>query len=148
MVFSRKFGRGNVEQESETKKGKENDVSNRLLTTNKKWAGDRKLKDPLLTMALCAPNEKQDKGNLGQKGLSDNTKVDLGPRRIMVSNGSLMKHIKHSFAICILLFITLGGIWQVKNMQSSLRFVDQFITQCKFYLLQRCHFFVTFCHLL
>ena len=36
------------------------------------------LKDPLLTMTLCAPNEKQDKGNLGQKGLSDNTKVDFG----------------------------------------------------------------------
>ena len=37
-----------------------------------------RLKDPLLTMTLCAPNEKQDKGNLGQKGLSDNTKVDFG----------------------------------------------------------------------
>ena len=36
------------------------------------------LKDPLLTMILCAPNEKQDKENLGQKRLSDNTKVDFG----------------------------------------------------------------------
>ena len=36
------------------------------------------LKDPLLTMTLCAPNERQDNGNLGQKRLSDNTKVDLG----------------------------------------------------------------------
>ena len=27
------------------------------------------IKDPLLTIILCAPNEKQDKGNLGQKGL-------------------------------------------------------------------------------
>ena len=35
-------------------------------------------KDPLLTMTLSAPNEKQDKGNLGQKGLSDDTKVDFG----------------------------------------------------------------------
>ena len=35
-------------------------------------------KDPLLTMTLCAPNEKQDKGNLGQKELSDNMKVDFG----------------------------------------------------------------------
>ena len=37
-----------------------------------------KLKDPLLTMTLCVPNEKQDKGNIGQNGLSDNTKVDCG----------------------------------------------------------------------
>ena len=29
-------------------------------------------------MTLCVLNEKQDKGNLGQKGLSDNTKVDFG----------------------------------------------------------------------
>ena len=36
------------------------------------------LKDPLLTMILCAPIEKQDKGILGQKGLSDNTKVTFG----------------------------------------------------------------------
>ena len=36
------------------------------------------IKEPLLTINLCAPNEKQDKGNLGQKGLSDNTKVDFG----------------------------------------------------------------------
>ena len=28
-------------------------------------------------MILCVPNETQDKGNLGQKGLSDNMKVDL-----------------------------------------------------------------------
>ena len=34
-------------------------------------------KDLLLTMTLCAPNEKQDKGNLGLKGLSDNTKVNF-----------------------------------------------------------------------
>ena len=33
---------------------------------------------PLLTMTLCAPNVKRDKGNLDQKGLSDNTKVDFG----------------------------------------------------------------------
>ena len=38
----------------------------------------KKIKDPLLTMTLCAPNEKQNKGKLGQKGLSDNTKVDFG----------------------------------------------------------------------
>ena len=36
------------------------------------------IKDPLLTMTLCVPNEKQDKGNLGQKGLLDNTKVNFG----------------------------------------------------------------------
>ena len=36
------------------------------------------IKDSLLTMILCAPNKKQEKGNLGQKGLSDNTKVDFG----------------------------------------------------------------------
>ena len=36
------------------------------------------LKDPLQTMTLCAPNEKQDKGNLAQKGLSNNTKFDFG----------------------------------------------------------------------
>ena len=36
------------------------------------------VKDPLLTMILCAPNEKETKGNLGQKGLTDNTKVDFG----------------------------------------------------------------------
>ena len=29
-------------------------------------------------MILSAPNEKQDKENLGQKQLSDNTEVDLG----------------------------------------------------------------------
>ena len=34
--------------------------------------------DSLLTKILCAPNEKPDKGNLGQKGLSDNAKVDFG----------------------------------------------------------------------
>ena len=38
----------------------------------------RRLEDPLLTMILFAPNEKQDKENLGQKRLSDNTKVDFG----------------------------------------------------------------------
>ena len=38
-------------------------------------------KDPLLTMIICAPNEKQDKGNLGQKGLSDNMKVAFGPTK-------------------------------------------------------------------
>ena len=38
-------------------------------------------KDPLLAMTLCAPNETLDKGNLGQKGLSDNTKVDFGARK-------------------------------------------------------------------
>ena len=37
------------------------------------------LKDPLLTMILCAPNEKQNKGNnKGQTGLSDNARVDFG----------------------------------------------------------------------
>ena len=36
------------------------------------------VKDPLLTMILCAPIEKQDNGDLGQKGLSDNTIVALG----------------------------------------------------------------------
>ena len=41
---------------------------------------DKKLnvKDPLLTMTICAPNGKQNKGNLGQKRLLDNTKVDFG----------------------------------------------------------------------
>ena len=38
----------------------------------------KSVKDPLLAMTLCAPNEKQDKRNLGQKGLSDNKKVDFG----------------------------------------------------------------------
>ena len=37
-----------------------------------------RFKDPLPTMILCAPIEKQDKGDLGQKGLSDNTKVAFG----------------------------------------------------------------------
>ena len=41
------------------------------------------LSDPLLTMILCAPNEKQDKENLGQKRVSDNTKVDEGSRLAM-----------------------------------------------------------------
>ena len=36
------------------------------------------LKDPLLAMTLCAPNVMQYKGSLGQKGLSDNTKVYFG----------------------------------------------------------------------
>ena len=35
-------------------------------------------KDLLLTMILCAPNEKQDQRNLDQSGLSDNMKVDFG----------------------------------------------------------------------
>ena len=35
-------------------------------------------KDPLLTMILCAPNEMEDKGSLGQKGLSDNKIVGFG----------------------------------------------------------------------
>ena len=39
------------------------------------------LNGPLLTMTLCAPNEKQDKGKLGQRGLSDNTKVDFGAQK-------------------------------------------------------------------
>ena len=39
------------------------------------------LKDPLLTMILYAPNETKDKGNLGQKRLSDNTKVDFGAKK-------------------------------------------------------------------
>ena len=48
---------------------------NMNLINNKIMAVEKEpLKDPLLTMTLCAPNEKQDKGNLGQKGLSDNTK--------------------------------------------------------------------------
>ena len=38
----------------------------------------KSFKDPLLTMILCASIEKQDKGDLGQKGLSDNTKVAFG----------------------------------------------------------------------
>ena len=32
-------------------------------------------------MILCATNEKSDKGNLGQKGLSDNTKVNFGAKK-------------------------------------------------------------------
>ena len=41
-------------------------------------------------MILCAPNENQDKGNVGRKGLSHNTKVDSGAIwRTMVSNGLL-----------------------------------------------------------
>ena len=39
------------------------------------------LKDPLLAVILCAPNEKPDKGNLCQKGLPDNTKVDFGAKK-------------------------------------------------------------------
>ena len=35
-------------------------------------------KDPLSNIILCSPNEKQGKENLGQKRLSDNTKVDFG----------------------------------------------------------------------
>ena len=37
-----------------------------------------RLKDPLSTMMLLALNDKQDKENLGQKRLSDDTKVDFG----------------------------------------------------------------------
>ena len=38
-------------------------------------------KDPLLTMTLCA-RMKRDKGNLGQKGLLDNAKVDFDATKI------------------------------------------------------------------
>ena len=41
----------------------------------------KRLKDRLLTMILCVPSEMQDKGSFGQKGLSDNTKVDVGTTR-------------------------------------------------------------------
>ncbi len=41
------------------------------------WKRDIELKDPLLTMILCAQNEKQNKENLGPKRLLDNTKVDF-----------------------------------------------------------------------
>ena len=40
-----------------------------------------RIKDPLLTMTLCAPNETKDKGHSGQKGFSDNTKVDFGAKK-------------------------------------------------------------------
>ena len=33
---------------------------------------------PLSNMILCSPNEKQGKENLGQKRLSDDTKVEFG----------------------------------------------------------------------
>ena len=46
-------------------------------------------KNQLLTMILRAPNEKQNKGNLGQKGLSDNRNSPLAPGWIMISSGSL-----------------------------------------------------------
>ena len=36
------------------------------------------LKDSLLTITLCVLNQKRDKRNIGQKGLSDNMKVDFG----------------------------------------------------------------------
>ena len=39
---------------------------------NKPKLWEKLFKDPLLTVTLCALNETQDKGNLGQKGLSDN----------------------------------------------------------------------------
>ena len=39
------------------------------------------LKDLVLNMTLCAPNEKQDRGYLGQKGLSDDTKVDFDAKK-------------------------------------------------------------------
>ena len=32
-------------------------------------------------MTLCAPSDTKDKGNLGQKGPSDNTKVDFGAKK-------------------------------------------------------------------
>ena len=46
-------------------------LNNYILFTNEI------LKGPLLTMTLCAPNQKQDRNNLGQNGLSDNTKVEF-----------------------------------------------------------------------
>ena len=47
------------------------------------------LKDPLPTMTLCVPDEKQDKGNLCQKDFQIIRKSALAQRRIMVSHGSL-----------------------------------------------------------
>ena len=49
----------------------------------------RDFKDPMLTMILCAPNDKENEGSLGQKGLSDDTEVDFGDMRFMVTNESL-----------------------------------------------------------
>ena len=48
-------------------------------------------------MTLCAPNETQDKGNLGQKDFKIMRKSTLVPRRIMVSNGSLSSLVTFSF---------------------------------------------------
>ena len=39
------------------------------------------VKAQLFSMILCRANEKQDKENLGQKRLSDNTKVDFSTSR-------------------------------------------------------------------
>ena len=56
------------------------------------------IKDLLLTMTLCAPNEAQDKGNLGQKDFQIIRKSTLVPQRIMVSYGSLKaKRLKFFF---------------------------------------------------
>ena len=45
-------------------------------------------------MILRAQNEKQDKGNLGQTVLSDNTKVDFGVIKDHVSNGSFKGNVQ------------------------------------------------------
>ena len=37
----------------------------------------------LLSVIFCTPNEKQDKENLGQKQLSDNTGVDFGATNVI-----------------------------------------------------------------
>ena len=47
------------------------------------------VKDPLLTMTLCASNETKTKGIQAKKDFQIIRKSTLAPGRIMVSNGSL-----------------------------------------------------------
>ena len=50
-----------------------------LLAVANRFEVGCQFKDPLLFfVTFSAPNEMQSKGNLGPKGLSDNTKVDFG----------------------------------------------------------------------
>ena len=69
-------------------------------------------------MTLCAPNETLDKGNLGQKGLSDNTKVDFGATKIMVSNGSLMRDLKH---------YKLSGAWYILRRNDTVLYSENIL---------------------
>ena len=54
-----------------------------------------RVKDPMLTIVLWAANEKQDKRNLGPKGLSDSTKID---------NSTTQDHDQEIFLLLVVQF--------------------------------------------